>query len=210
MTVEHLLAALHGMAIDNCIIHCEGAADIVEIPILDGSSQTWVDAFLANGIKEQSAERRFLSVNVPQELNLDDKKVYAKSYAGLKIEITCSFSVPGMDRMQAGFVITPDCFANEIAPARTFCMEQDIEDMRQAGLIKGGGLDCAVVFNDQGQPVNAEGLRFADEPIRHKLLDVIGDFFIFGQPVQGHFMIQNPGHGVNNQIMRALFTLSYS
>ncbi len=212
MTIEHLFAALHGWGIDNCAIHCFGEADVVELPILDGSSKPWVQYFQACGTTNQGAEKRYLAVKKAQSLSIEGTEVQVAPYNGLKLDVEVGLPGTALPPMVGSFVISPSVFETDIAPARTFCRESDVEAMRQAGLIKGGSLDCAVVFNQAGQPVNPEGLRFPDEPLRHKVLDLIGDFYICGRPVTGAFQVKNPGHTLNNKIMRALFSdiINYS
>ncbi|MDD9919649.1 MAG: UDP-3-O-acyl-N-acetylglucosamine deacetylase [Alphaproteobacteria bacterium] len=200
-TIEHLFAALHGMGIDNIRIELDGP----EVPILDGSALPWVELLEKAGIEKQTCEKNFFyaPTKIFELANSSTASVEANSDA-LKISVEASFPVQGLEKMQATWQITPEVFKKEIAPARTFCLKRDVDRLLEAGLIKGGTLDCAVVFDDNGQPVNPEGLRFSDEPLRHKVLDVIGDLFLLGRPIRGNFSIPTPGHGTNNQILRQI------
>ncbi len=200
-TVEHLFAAIQGLQIDNIEITVEGD----ELPILDGSALPWVNLIDEAGIVSQDAQAEPWVITEPKTVEVEGGLAYALPSDTLEIGVETSFPVEGMEVMQDHLIITPEVFREMIAPARTFCLMKDVERLRDAGLIKGGSLECAVVFNDDGKPENPEGLRFPDEPLRHKILDVMGDLLMAGRIAQGSFHISMPGHGTNNLFLNALF-----
>lgn len=198
-TVEHLFSALIGLGIDNACIDINGP----EVPILDGSAQQWVAAIEEAGITAQSTDRNYLEVKEKVEVIDGERIARAAPYDGFQIEVHVDFNHPAVPHGNMVYDVDPVTYVTEIAPARTFCLKRDIDMMRKAGLIKGGSLDCACVFGDEG-PLNPEGLRFEDEPIRHKILDVMGDLFVAGKPLKGKFYFKYPGHGLNNQLLRKI------
>ncbi|MFZ2619258.1 MAG: UDP-3-O-acyl-N-acetylglucosamine deacetylase [Alphaproteobacteria bacterium] len=200
-TVEHLLAALHAMGVDNARVEIDGP----EVPILDGSSLPWVEGIQKVGLARQWAEQQALVVTQKHSITLPSGTATVEPYDGLYIEIEVTF--PLLGTLRGGWEITPEIFAKELAPARTFCLQRDVEKLKSIGLLQGGSLACAVVFDDNGQPINPEGLRFPDEPLRHKVLDAVGDLFMAGKAVRGKFFIPKPGHGNNNLLLRQLLTL---
>ncbi|EME32559.1 UDP-3-O-[3-hydroxymyristoyl] N-acetylglucosamine deacetylase [Galdieria sulphuraria] len=207
-TVEHLLAALWGCGVGSAVIKVEGN----EIPILDGSAIHFVEAF------EKVGYRRFVShrdriYQVQQPICVQDERGSwarlepPKDKRGLTVEVTIDFphNAIGKQTFQTNSAITKDIFIREIAAARTFCLETDIEKMKGRKLCKGGSLDNAVVFSRHGDGIlNEGGLRFPDEPVRHKVLDVLGDLFISGVFVVGHYSAYKPGHRLNSQLVRLL------
>ena len=199
-TVEHLFAAIHALGVDNVVIEVEGP----EVPIVDGSSLPWVAEIDKVGLVEQDAPRDVFEVMEEKTFSLSRGEVIAKPADALIIEAELGLPIPGFEKQSATFTITPDVFRSEIAAARTFCRMSDVEKLRAAGMIQGGTLDCAVVFNDDGTVANPEGMRFENEPLRHKVLDAVGDLLLIGKAVRGHFIIPNSGHGMNNELARAL------
>lgn len=201
-TVEHLLAACYGMGLDNCIIEIYGP----EIPILDGSALEWAQGIYEAGLTQQNAACEALIITESVTVDYEGRVLQAlpDDRPGLRLEVMIDFPHPAIGRQEWVGKITPEKFLSDIAPARTFCLERDIEAMQQSGMIKGGGLENAVVFGKDGTPINPEGLRFADEPVRHKVLDLLGDFFISGKRIQGKLIIPMPGHGANNALLRAI------
>ncbi len=198
-TVEHLLAALAGLGIDNLIIEVDGP----EIPILDGSSMGFVEAISGAGIVSQSARRPHLVIVKPFGFADGDAEFTAVPYNGRRI--TCRTFYPHrlLGAQQMAFEVREDTFRKEIAPARTFGFLKDVQHMRSKGLAKGGSLDNAIILSDTGL-VNVTGLRFKDEFLRHKLLDFIGDVSLIGFPIQGHLSAAKSGHGSNLKFVQAL------
>eukprot|EP00871_Galdieria_phlegrea_P005639 jgi/Galph1/6076/GphlegSOOS_G4711.1 len=207
-TVEHLLAALWGCGIGNALIKVEGN----EIPILDGSAINFVEAFEAVGYKRIS-NNAIRSYRVKQPITVEDGRGSwvrlepPKEEGGITVEVTIDFphGAIGRQTFKSNSVITKSTFIKEIASARTFCLETDIEKMKSRNLCRGGSLSNAIVFSRDNQSVlNREGLRFADEPVRHKVLDVFGDLFISGAFLVGHYSAYKPGHRLNAQLVRLL------
>ena len=197
-TVEHLLAAIRGLGVDNLDIHVEGG----EIPIMDGSAAAFVDAFAKAGIRRLSAPRRVLRVARPFVLQDGKKSIKALPHDGFRVDCTIDFPHPAIGRQHLELEVTPSSFAR-IAGSRTFGFLRDVEYMRSHGLALGGSLDNAVVLDDAGI-INPEGLRSPDEFVRHKVLDFIGDMAMLRLPLQGSFEIVCSGHQFNNAFLRAL------
>lgn len=201
-TVEHLLSALHGLGVDNVRIEVQGP----EVPILDGSALPWIELIDSVGRVELESERVWLKVEKPVVLNEEGRVLMAEPdpRAGLRIGCVVEFPHPAIGRQAWEGVVDEETYRREIAPARTFVLERDIAAAQAAGLAKGGGLHNAVVFGDDGVVKNPEGLRFADEPVRHKVMDAVGDLFMAGRPVWGKFSLTAPGHTSNNKLLRLL------
>lgn len=199
-TIEHLFAALHAYRVTNIDIEVDGG----EIPILDGSALPWVEALEAAGLVPCTGAVPAVLQPHTQDIQLKHGVARVIQAEDLTLAIDFSYPVPGMDNMQAQYKITPEVFKREIAPARTFCRLEDVENMRAAGLIQGGSLDCACVFKPDGTTENPAGLRFLDEPVRHKLLDLLGDLYIQGQAITGHIFVPQAGHSINNNVLRTI------
>jgi len=199
-TPEHLLAALAGLEVDNCTIEISGA----EVPILDGSALPWVTAIDEAGRTELDAPRQIKKITSPIHVTHEGRVLSAEPEArtGLRLAIHTNFPVLGTGELAAK--VDEDFFRREIAPARTFCFESDVKAMQAAGLALGGSLDNAIVFNEEGMPLNPEGLRFPDEILRHKYLDALGDLFLGGF-IQGKINLTLPGHTANNVLLRKIF-----
>lgn len=197
-TVEHLLASVLGLGIDNLIVSVEGG----EIPILDGSAATFVTLFHEAGIRQLPVSRKVMRVSRPVALRSGDKFIRATPYAGLRVDYTIEFPHPSIGRQHMVMEVTPSTFAR-VANARTFGFLKDVEYLHSHGLARGGSLDNVVVLDDTGI-VNPEGLRFTDEFVRHKVLDFIGDMAMLGLPLQGNFEIRCSGHQLNNEFLRKL------
>ena len=204
-TVEHLMSALGGLGVDNAYID----VDAPEIPIMDGSAAPFVLLLQQAGIEEQAAPKRFLRVMRRVEVRDGDKWACVEPYEGYRLDFSIDFRHPVIERsMQSVSVdFAETSYLKEIARARTFGFMHDVEDLRESGLALGGGLDNAVVL-DEYRVLNAEGLRFADEFIRHKLLDAIGDLYLLGRPLLGAFSAHKSGHTLNNRLLRALLAES--
>jgi len=200
-TVEHLMSALGGLGIDNAYVDL----DAPEVPIMDGSAAPFVLLLQQAGLTEQAAPKKFLRVTRRVEVQDGDKWARLEPYEGYRLAFSIDFKHPVIERSTQSVSIdfAETSYLKEIARARTFGFMHEVEDLRESGLALGGGLDNAVVL-DEYRVLNADGLRFADEFIRHKLLDAIGDLYILGKPLLGAFSAHKSGHALNNQLARAL------
>lgn len=198
-TVEHLLAALAGLGIDNLRVMVDGP----EIPILDGSAQPFVDMLLTAGIERQRKLKQFLVIK--KDLKLTDGDKVARIAPGRGLHITCSldFDHPLISPQPYRFPYSERAFQRELARARTFGFMKDVERLRSRGLAQGGSLENAIVIDDY-RVLNPEGLRFPDEFVRHKVLDALGDLALFGMPVIGKITLHRTGHALNTQLVRAV------
>ena len=204
-TVEHLMSALAGLGIDNVRIDI----DSPEVPILDGSSSPWVFLIQSAGIEEQSLAKRFIRVKRTIEVREPDRggEKWARfdPYDGFRIQFGIVFSHPAIDgtAQDATFDFATDSYAREVSRARTFGFMQEVEYLRENGLALGGGLENAVVL-DEYRVLNADGLRYGDEFVKHKILDAIGDLYLLGHPLLASFTAHKSGHAMNNKLLRAL------
>lgn len=198
-TVEHLLAAINGMGIDNIHIEVTGK----ELPIMDGSAASFVYLLKQAGVRSLNKPRRVMAIKKAVEFQQDGKFVKARPYDGLRIDYTIEFAHPLIGRQTMGLTVTPETFASELAKARTFGFLKEVDYLHANGLALGGSLDNAVVL-DEYNILNAEGLRFKDEFVRHKILDFVGDMATFGAPIYGHFEVFASGHALNNAFLRHL------
>ena len=198
-TVEHLCAAATGLGIDNLLIEIDGP----EPPATDGSSAVFARALGDAGIVEQDEPHRLVVLDKPFDYKQDGAEMTIVPEDNLRISFTIRFEHPYLKSQFYTFDVGEDNFVDEIAPARTFALESEIEMLRGAGLIKGGTLECAVVVGDNG-PLNKDGLRFDDEPVRHKILDLIGDLTLFGARFRGHIIAMRSGHAVNVGMIRSV------
>ena len=199
-TVEHLMSALAGLGVDNIYIDLEGP----ELPIMDGSASPYALLLQQAGIEEQAAPKRFLKVRKVVEVREGDKWARLEPYQGFKVSFSIDFRHPVIERSTQSVTVdfAETSYLKEIARARTFGFMHEVEDLKDSGLALGGGLDNAVVLDEQGV-LNSDGLRFADEFIRHKLLDAIGDLYLVGRPLLGAFTAHKSGHALNNRLARA-------
>ncbi|MEM7566166.1 MAG: UDP-3-O-acyl-N-acetylglucosamine deacetylase [Pseudomonadota bacterium] len=200
-TVEHLMAALAGLGVDNASVELDGP----EMPIMDGSSARFVDAIQAVGIVTQSRTRRVIRVLKPVSIEVGDTKAELLPHDHFRIEATIDFAHPVIGRQSFVYDEVETDFETEIAPARTFGFFKDVEAIRAAGLARGASLDNTVVVGDDAV-MNADGLRFADEFVRHKVLDAVGDLALAGFQLQGLYRVERPGHRLNHAILTALFS----
>ncbi|QGY41002.1 UDP-3-O-acyl-N-acetylglucosamine deacetylase [Pseudodesulfovibrio cashew] len=198
-TVEHLLATVSGMGIDNIHIEVTGR----ELPIMDGSAASFVYLLKQAGVRKQSRSRRVLAVKKNVEFEQDGKFIKARPYDGFLVDYTIEFAHPLIGTQQMRLEITPENFSSEIAKARTFGFLKEVDYLHANGLALGGSLDNAIVLDEYGV-LNAEGLRFKDEFVRHKLLDFVGDMAVIGAPLQGRFEVFASGHAMNNAFLRHL------
>lgn len=196
-TVEHVLAALHGMAIDNCRIEVDGP----EIPILDGSAAPFVCLVHEAGVQVQRAGKRWLVVEQSIEIRDGDRLARLEPAEAFSVEFTADFDHPLITNQSFRATICDRTFEREVARARTFCFRKDIDRMQAAGLAKGGSLANAIVV-DEFSILNPEGLRFPDEFARHKVLDAVGDLALFGLPVLGALSAVKSGHAMNQALVR--------
>lgn len=199
-TVEHLMSALAGLGIDNAFVDL----DAPELPIMDGSASPFALLVQQAGIEEQLAAKRFLKVRKVVEVREGDKWARLEPHAGFRLSFSIDFRHPLIERSTQSVTVdfAETSYLKEIARARTFGFMHEVEDLKDSGLALGGGLDNAVLLDEQGV-LNSEGLRFADEFIRHKLLDAIGDLYLAGRPLLGAFTAHKSGHALNNRLVRA-------
>lgn len=198
-TCEHLLSALRGSGVDNCFIEL----DNIEIPILDGSSEDWIDLIAKAGVKELKAPRRTLKVLKRVAFEEDGRRMSIEPSEIFEIECVIDFPHPFIERQSFHFVMENGSFGKQIASARTFGFTNEIEMLRKANLALGGSLDNAIVLTENGM-LNETPLRFDDEFVRHKILDIIGDVALLGMPVQGKITAEKSGHAVHAALMSKL------
>jgi UDP-3-O-[3-hydroxymyristoyl] N-acetylglucosamine deacetylase len=198
-TCEHLLSALRGYGVDNCFIEL----DNIEIPILDGSSENFIELIEKTGIVEQNSPRRFLKVLEKVEFEQDDRKMSIEPSDKFEIECFIDFPHPFINQQTYHFQLNNGSFGREIASARTFGFTNEIEMLRKANLAQGGSLDNAIVLTNDGM-LNETPLRFTDEFVRHKILDIIGDVALIGMPVLGKIKAEKSGHAVHASLMSKL------
>lgn len=200
-TVEHLMAALCALGVDNVFVEL----DAEEVPVLDGSSQPWVELLDEAGLVEQDEPRKMIKVLREVVVREGSSICSVRPCGEMKFTTFIHFGA-AIPPQKDVFIITEEEFREELAEARTFCFEKDVEYMQSNGLAKGGSLKNAVVLDDSGKPLNEEGLRFDDEMLRHKTLDSVGDFFIAGYRIQGAFNLTRPGHEMNNRLLKELLS----
>lgn len=199
-TVEHILAAVIGLGIDNLIMEISGA----ELPEpADGSAAPFVELLEQAGIRELNGECEPFIIQRPVTYEADGVQIVGTPHEGLKLSFTIQFDNAVLGTQHLSIEITPESFKKLIAPARTFVLFRDVELLRSHGLIKGGSLQNAVVIKDDGI-MNAEPLRFPDEFVRHKILDLLGDLSLLGRPVRGHIYAVRSGHQHNVKFVREL------
>jgi UDP-3-O-[3-hydroxymyristoyl] N-acetylglucosamine deacetylase len=198
-TCEHLLSALRGADVDNCFIDL----DNIEIPILDGSSENFFDLIRKAGIAKQDAPKRYLKVLGRVELEQGDRRMSIEPADRFEVECVIDFPHPFINRQSFTFVADNGSYGREIASARTFGFTSEIEMLRKANLARGGSLDNAIVLTPEGM-LNEAPLRFDDEFVRHKILDIIGDVALVGIPVLGKISAEKSGHAVHAALMSKL------
>ena len=204
-TVEHLMSACAGLGIDNLYVDITAE----EVPILDGSASSFVILLQSAGIVEQNAAKQFLrvlkTVQVSEGEGNNIKWAKLEPYHGYKLSFEIDFRHPAVDStgQQVVFDMSEGVYSRDIARARTFGFTKDVEMMRANGLALGGGLDNAIVMDDY-KVLNADGLRYDDEFVKHKILDAMGDLYIVGKPLLAAYSAFRSGHAMNNQLLRAL------
>ena len=204
-TVEHLLAALRGLEVGNVIIEIEGG----EVPIMDGSAGPFVFLIQSAGIEEQPVAKKFIRIKKPIEVREPDRNgdkwARFEPYDGFRIAFSIVFNHPAIDRTGQEVVVdlAEHSYVRDVARARTFGFMQEVEWLRENGLAQGGGLDNAVVL-DEYRVLNADGLRYGDEFVKHKVLDAIGDLYLLGHSLLASVTAHKSGHALNNALAREL------
>ncbi len=199
-TVEHLLAALRGLGVDNCFIEI----DSKEVPIMDGSSAPFVEAIDEVGIREISAPRKFIKVLKPIRVQDGDCWGELVPHNGFHLDVEIEFDTPVIGRQRLAFELSPSVFRNELSRARTFGFMSDVERLWKAGLALGANLNNTVAIGD-GRILNSNGLRCPQEFVRHKMLDAVGDLSLAGQPLLAAYRSVRGGHRLNSHVLQALF-----
>lgn len=204
-TIEHLMSAFAGLGIDNAFVDLDAA----ELPILDGSASPFVFLIQSVGIEEQAVAKRFIRVKRRIEVRetdpAGDKWARLEPYDGFRLSFSIGFNHPAIDRtgQQVSIDFAEHSYVREVARARTFGFMQEVEWLHENGLAQGGGLENAVVL-DEYRVLNADGLRYSDEFVKHKVLDAIGDLYLLGHPLLASFTAHKSGHAINNQLARKL------
>jgi UDP-3-O-[3-hydroxymyristoyl] N-acetylglucosamine deacetylase len=200
-TVEHLMSAIAGLGIDNCVVELSAP----EVPIMDGSSGPFVFLIQSAGIQEQDAPKKFVRIKQPVQVQDGDKYARFEPYEGFRVSFSIDFRHPVFktSRQSATIDFSTTSFVKEVSRARTFGFMRDVETMRSKNLALGGSLDNAVVL-DEYRVLNNEGLRYEDEFVRHKILDAIGDLYLMGHSLIGSYTAYKSGHQLNNKLLRAL------
>ena len=200
-TVEHLMSALAGLGIDNLYVELSAP----EVPIMDGSSGPFVFLLQSAGIVEQDAPKRFIRIRRPVEVREGDKVARFEPHDGFRLGFTVQFDHPAIPHSQsrAEVEFSTGNYIHEVSRARTFGFMRDLEYMRERNLGLGGSMDNAIVL-DEFRVLNDDGLRYANEFVRHKILDAVGDLYLAGRPILGAFEGYKSGHALNNKLVRAL------
>ena len=199
-TTEHLLSVLYSMGIDNALIEI----DNLEVPILDGSGQPFVQLIRQAGIRQYRRKRRYLRIRRP--ISVEDKGKRISILPDDTFRLTCDTDYPApVGRQSLELEVTPERYASQLAFARTFGWEQDLNQMRDMGLIRGASLENAVCFTKDGV-LNPEGLRAPDECCRHKALDLIGDLALLGRPLLGHVIAERAGHAMHAALVKSIMS----
>ncbi len=198
-TVEHILAALSGSEVDNIRIEVQGP----ELPIMDGSAAPFLLMINAVGIKPQEKPRQVIRIKQTIKVSDDERLIEIRPSESARVSCSIEFDHPLIRRQEMSVDITPNNFGREISRARTFGFLDDAEKLHRAGLAQGGTLDNVIVI-DRFKVLNAGGLRFEDEFVRHKILDIIGDFSLLGKPIVGHIKAYKTGHSLNHRLIRQI------
>lgn len=201
-TIEHLMAALFGLGIDNLVIELDGA----EVPILDGSAAQFVDAIDQVGIETLGVKRRYIRVIKPVRIESGASWAEFRPYGGTRFEVEIDFESPAIGRQSFAADINDDVFRREISRARTFGFMKDVERLWAAGYALGSSLENSVVIGDDSHIINIEGLRFSNEFVRHKTLDAMGDLALAGARFIGCFRSYRGGHRLNASALRRLLS----
>jgi UDP-3-O-[3-hydroxymyristoyl] N-acetylglucosamine deacetylase len=200
-TTEHLLSVFYSMGIDNAYVEI----DNLEVPILDGSGIPFVNLIEAAGLRHYRRKRRYLRIRRPVSVEDHGKRICILPDEAFRLTCEIRFDHPMVGRQAMEMEVTPERYAAEIAPARTFGFEYELDQMRDMGLIRGASLDNAVCFDRTGV-LNPGGLRFADECCRHKALDLIGDLALIGKPLLGHVIAERAGHAMHAALVARIMS----
>lgn len=200
-TVEHLLSAMAGLGIDNAYVELSAP----EVPIMDGSAGPFVFLLQSAGIEEQDSPKRFIRIKRKVEVQSGDKIASFEPFDGFKVSFSIEFDHPAFDgrELTAEIDFSSTSFVKEVSRARTFGFMHEIEYLRGQGLAQGGSMENAIVIDESGI-LNADGLRYEDEFVKHKVLDAIGDLYLLGYSLIGEFKAHKSGHALNNQLLREL------
>jgi UDP-3-O-[3-hydroxymyristoyl] N-acetylglucosamine deacetylase len=198
-TVEHLMSAFAGLGIDNAYVDLSGP----EVPIMDGSAGPFVFLIQSAGIEEQHVAKRFIRITRSLAVADGDKWARFDPYEGFRLSFSIVFDHPVLEKSDQSVTVdfAETSYVKEVARARTFGFTQDVETLRSSGLALGGSLDNAIVM-DEYRVLNADGLRYQDEFVKHKVLDAIGDLYLMGHPIIGAFSAHKSGHALNNRLAR--------
>lgn len=200
-TTEHLLSVFYSMGIDNAFVEI----DNLEVPILDGSGQPFVELIAQAGVHHYRRKRRYLRIRRPVSVEDRGKRISILPAESFRLTCEIDFAHPLVGRQSIELEVTPERYAAEIAPARTFGFEYELGQMRNMGLIRGASLDNAVCFTREGV-LNPGGLRAADECCRHKALDLIGDLALLGRPLLGHVIAERAGHAMHAALVARIMS----
>jgi len=198
-TIEHLMAALYGCGVDNVLVEVDGP----EAPIFDGSAAPWVKLIRKASVVPQGAARTYLTIRKPLTVVEDDSFITATPCDRFQVRYEIDYPHPRVGRQAYSFALKNGSFGKQIAKARTFGFLKDVRKLQKMGLIQGGSLSNAVVFDDN-ELLNVDGFRYSDECVRHKILDFIGDLALTGLPVLGKFNIRKAGHGLHSRFLTEL------
>lgn len=200
-TTEHLLSVFYSMGIDNAYVEINN----LEVPILDGSGQPFVELIRSAGIRYYRRKRRYLRIRRPVSIEDRGKRVTILPNESFRLTCDIQFDHPLVGRQSLEMEVTPERYAVEIAPARTFGFEHELPQMRDMGLIRGASLENAICF-DRESVLNPGGLRFSDECCRHKSLDLIGDLALIGKPLLGHVIAERAGHAMHAALVARIMS----
>lgn len=200
-TTEHLLSAFYSMGIDNAYVEI----DNIEVPILDGSGEPFIQLIRKAGLKTYRRRKRYLHIKRPVSVEASGKRITILPSDRFLLTCDVFYDHPMIGRQSIDMEVTPERYAEELAPARTFGFERELDQMRDMGLIRGASLDNAVCFNGSGT-LNPSGLRFWDECCRHKALDLIGDLALIGKPLLGHVIAERAGHAMHTALVSKIMS----
>jgi len=199
-TTEHLLSTLYSFGVDNVSIEI----DNLEVPIADGSGRPFVELLRKAGVRQMRRKRRYLRVRRPVTVEDGQKRISILPHDSFRLTCDIDFPRP-IGKQSMEMEVTPERYAAELSPARTFGFERELDQLRQMGLIRGASLESAVCFTDSGV-LNPEGLRFEDECCRHKALDLIGDLALIGRPLLGHVIAERAGHAMHTALVAKIMS----
>lgn len=199
-TIEHILSSLSGAGIDNLIVEVDDG----EPPVMDGSAKQFSEAIEKVGVLEQSAPKSFFTVDTPFEYTSNQTSIRIEPASQFEIICEVDYNHPMITAQKFTFIPSENNYSKEIAPARTFCFDYEIEALKKKGLAKGGSLDNAIVIGPTGIYNPGSSLRFENEFVRHKILDLMGDLMLIGRPLQARIIAKRCGHGHNIKFLRGL------